>query len=176
MERIFQSTPNRVLMTHTVLLPGIQLRHFNTTCAVYVEGLQVLHGGCPVVVAQWQSTDCTGQVFWVQFPPTARLSLSPQRHLKSLFKNIYIHVYLQHHLSVSAMAVFAWLAEQAVMKEEWRCVSMGCGGLWPTFYGTPERPQWCANSLDTRIQVNEMVVTQHCLSEILVARNLYHLI
>ena len=28
-------------------------------------------GGCPVVVAQWQSAGCTSQVSWVQFPVTA---------------------------------------------------------------------------------------------------------
>ena len=30
-------------------------------------------GGCLVVVAQWQSTSCTSQVSWVQFPVTASL-------------------------------------------------------------------------------------------------------
>ena len=30
-------------------------------------------GSCPVVVAQWQSTGCATQVFWVQFPVTAGL-------------------------------------------------------------------------------------------------------
>ena len=41
----------------------------------------------------------------------------------------FLYIYLQHHLSVSAMAISAWLVEQAVMKGEWRCVSMGRGGL-----------------------------------------------
>ena len=30
-------------------------------------------GGCPVVVAQWQSTGCTSQVSWVRFPVAAGL-------------------------------------------------------------------------------------------------------
>ena len=30
-------------------------------------------GGCPVVVAQWQSTGCTSQVSWVRFPAAAGL-------------------------------------------------------------------------------------------------------
>ena len=30
-------------------------------------------GGCPVVMAQWQSTGYTSQVSWVQFPATAGL-------------------------------------------------------------------------------------------------------
>ena len=30
-------------------------------------------GGCPVVIAQWQSTGCTSQVSWVRFPATAGL-------------------------------------------------------------------------------------------------------
>ena len=30
-------------------------------------------GGCPVVVAQWQSTGCTNQVSWVPFPAAASL-------------------------------------------------------------------------------------------------------
>ena len=32
--------------------------------------------GCPVVVAQWQSTDCTSQVSWVRFPVTSGLFTS----------------------------------------------------------------------------------------------------
>ena len=63
------------------------------------------------------------------------------------------NVHLQNHLSVTAMVISAWLVEQAVTKEEWRCVSMGCGGLWAAVTGTPEKPQWCANSLDTRTRV-----------------------
>ena len=63
------------------------------------------------------------------------------------------NVHLQNHLSVTAMVISAWLVEQAVTKEEWRCVSMGCGGLWAAVTGTTEKPQWCANSLDTRTQV-----------------------
>ena len=30
-------------------------------------------GGCPVVVAEWQSTGCTSHVSWVRFPVTASL-------------------------------------------------------------------------------------------------------
>ena len=30
-------------------------------------------GGCPVVIAQWQSTGCTSQVSWVRFPAAAGL-------------------------------------------------------------------------------------------------------
>ena len=30
-------------------------------------------GGCPVVIAQWQSTGYTSQVSWVQFPAAASL-------------------------------------------------------------------------------------------------------
>ena len=75
-----------------------------------------------------------------------------------------LSAYLQSHLSVLALVVSAWLAEQAVMRGEWRCVSMECGGLWPTFYGTPERPQWCANSLDTRTRVSEMTQVFTALS------------
>ena len=35
MEKIFQSAPNEVLMAHTEWLPGVQLRHFRTTCEEY---------------------------------------------------------------------------------------------------------------------------------------------
>ena len=37
MERIFRSTPNRVLTPRTEWLPVVQLRHFSLTCAVYIE-------------------------------------------------------------------------------------------------------------------------------------------
>ena len=67
------------------------------------------------------------------------------------------YVYLQY-LSVLALAVFAWWVEQAVMRGEWRCASMECGGLWTIIHGTQEMPQWCANSLDTKTQVSEMHV------------------
>ena len=33
----------------------------------------VRDGGCPVVIAQWQSTGYTSQVSWVRFPVTAAL-------------------------------------------------------------------------------------------------------
>ena len=75
----------------------------------------------------------------------------------------FLYIYFQYHLSVTAMVISAWLVEQAVMRGEWRCVSMGCGGLWPTIDGTPERPQWCANNLDTRTQVSEMIQVYHSL-------------
>ena len=68
------------------------------------------------------------------------------------------YVYYLQYLSVLALAVFAWWVEQAVTRGEWRCVSMECGGLWTIIYGTLEKPQWCANSLDTKTQVSEMHV------------------
>ena len=33
-------------------------------------------------------------------------------------KQVFLYVYLQHHLSVSAMAISAWLVEQAGMRGE----------------------------------------------------------
>ena len=50
-------------------------------------------------------------------------------HLYNQASYLVFYVYLQSHLSVLALAVFAWWVEQAVMREEWRCVSMECGGL-----------------------------------------------
>ena len=44
-------------MAHTEWLPSVQLRHFVTTCTVRIVGA----GGCPVVVAQWQSTGSISQ-------------------------------------------------------------------------------------------------------------------
>ena len=75
----------------------------------------------------------------------------------TVYYTVMLHNNLQY-LSVLALAVFAWLVEQAVMRGEWRCVSMECGGLWTIIHGTREMPQWCANSLDTRTQVSEMHV------------------
>ena len=49
-------------------------------------------GGCPVVVAQWQSVGCTSQVFWVRFPATAGLSLS------SIF--VFIIPYNEPHCTI----------------------------------------------------------------------------
>ena len=42
------------------------------------------------------------------------------------------------------------------MRGEWRCVSMGCGGLCVVIGGTPGMLQWCANSLDTRTHVSDI--------------------
>ena len=36
---------------------------------------------------------------------------------------------------------------------------MECGELCVTVDGTSKMPQWCANSLDTRTQVNETFIT-----------------
>ena len=72
MERIFRSTPNGVLMTHIEWLPGVASEAFQShLCSTY-RGLCGA-GGCPVVVAQWQSTGCTSQVSWVRFPAAACL-------------------------------------------------------------------------------------------------------
>ena len=60
-----------VLTAHTEWLPGVQLRHFSPTYAVHIEDCGA--GGCPVVVAQWQSTGFTSQVSWVRFPAAAGL-------------------------------------------------------------------------------------------------------
>ena len=66
------TTLARVLMAHTEWLPGVWLRHFCTTLALHIEDCDGV-GGCPVVIAQWQSTDCTSQVSWVGFLATAIL-------------------------------------------------------------------------------------------------------
>ena len=72
MERIFRSTPNGVLTAHTEWLPGVATEAFQShLCSTY-RGLWGA-GGCPVVVAQWQSTGCTSQVSWVRFPAAAGL-------------------------------------------------------------------------------------------------------
>ena len=43
-------------------------------------------GGCPVVVAQWQSTGGSSQVSWVQFPVTTALFTFPLSPQLSLFQ------------------------------------------------------------------------------------------
>ena len=55
MEWIFQLTPNGVLTAHTEWLPGVRLRHFSTTCAVYTEGCGGwwLSGCCSSVAEHW---------------------------------------------------------------------------------------------------------------------------
>ena len=62
-----QSTPNR--------------RHILSIAARCETDVQyilriVRASGCPVVVAQWQSTGCTSQESWVQFPATVSFLLS----------------------------------------------------------------------------------------------------
>ena len=112
--------------------------------------------------------DCTYKAN-LNLPKDGKIIKFPHSDWQNIIiQSTFLCIYLQY-LSVSATAMSNWLAEQAVMKEEWRCVSMECGGLWPTLVGTPERLQWYANSLDTRTQVSEMAVIQHCLSEILIA-------
>ena len=50
-------------------LPGVRLRDFSTTCACSTQRI-VRVGGCPVVVAPWQSTGDSRQVF--KFPSNCR--------------------------------------------------------------------------------------------------------
>jgi len=69
-------------------------------------------------------------------------------------------VFLQSLPSVLAM-IFAWLVEQTLMRGEWRCVSMGCGGQFVVLVGTPEMLLWCANSLDTRTHVRFNLLSLH---------------
>ena len=52
-------------------LGGVQLRH-SVPPVQYIQRI-VRGGGCPVVVAQWQSTGCTSQVSWVWFLAAASL-------------------------------------------------------------------------------------------------------
>ena len=59
MERIFRLTPNGVLTAHTEWLPGVQLRH-SVPLVQYIQRI-VRAGGCPAVVAQWQSTGGSSQ-------------------------------------------------------------------------------------------------------------------
>ena len=79
MERIFQSTPNTVLMVHTEWLPGVWLRHFSTTCAVHIKE-DCGAGGCLVVVAQCRAlvaqTWCSGFDSW-RLPAFLLSSISP---------------------------------------------------------------------------------------------------
>ena len=49
-----------------------ELRQPDNICTAQA-GLIMGAGGCPVAVAQWQSTGCTSQVSWVRFPVTAGL-------------------------------------------------------------------------------------------------------
>ena len=53
-----------MLTTHTECPPGVLLRHFITTGAVYSYMRIVKAGGCLAVLAQ---ISCTSQVSWVQF-------------------------------------------------------------------------------------------------------------
>jgi len=80
---------------------------------------------------------------------------------------LYKHhcMYLQALPSVLAMVIFVWLVEQTLMRGEWRCVSMEYGELCVAVDGTPERLQWCANSLDTRTQVSLIKLCIYALIE-----------
>ena len=81
MERILRSTPNGVLTAHTCTewVPGVQLRHFSTTCAVHIEDYEGWWlSGCRSSV---ESTGGSSQVSWVQFSATAGLSTFLYFHL-----------------------------------------------------------------------------------------------
>ena len=54
-----RSTPNRVLTAHTEWLPAVRLRH-SVPPVQYIYRI-VRAGGCPAVVAQWQSTGGSSQ-------------------------------------------------------------------------------------------------------------------
>ena len=82
------TTLARVLMAHTEWLPGVWLRHFCTTLALHIEDCDGV-GGCPVVIAQWQSTDCTSQVSWVGFLATAILFHFPLSCL-NILENLFL--------------------------------------------------------------------------------------
>ena len=71
----FWLTPNWALTAHARWLPGVWLRYFSTTCAVHIEDCEgwTPEGGCPAVIAQWQSAGSTSQVSWVRFPTAAGL-------------------------------------------------------------------------------------------------------
>ena len=57
---------------------GVWLRHFSTTCTVHIEDCD---GWWYVVVAQWQNTGCTSQVYLVWFLLTASLCTFLYFHL-----------------------------------------------------------------------------------------------
>ena len=59
---------------------GLCCQVFCCCSSVAEHWLQIVRAhGCPVVIAQWQSTGYTSQVFWVQFPVAATLfSILPQ--------------------------------------------------------------------------------------------------
>ena len=49
------------------------------------------------------------------------------------------------------------------MRGEWRCVSMGCGGLCVVMVGTPEMLQWFANNLDSKAHVRLSVLYEYMI-------------
>ena len=68
-------------------------------------------GGCPVVIAQWQSTGCTSQVSWVQFSATAGLSLSlDHNHATSLVSFKWLSYYLLVFAVVGGVVAMAAMA------------------------------------------------------------------
>ena len=73
MERIFRSTPNKVLTAHTEWLPGVRLKHsVATTCAVHIEDCEGWwFFGCHGSVAEhWRLKP---EVSWVRLPVAASL-------------------------------------------------------------------------------------------------------
>ena len=95
-----QPSQSSTCTAQVVLLPGVQLRHFITTCAVHIEDCE--GWCCPIVVAQWQRTGCTSQVSWVWFQlgegvsNTRLQSQYSQRSWKGHFQwalnSVYAHV------------------------------------------------------------------------------------
>ena len=92
MGRIFRSTHNGVLTAHTKWLPGVRLRHFSTTCAVYIEDCEGWWlSGCHSSVAEyWQHKPGVLGLIPGGFQPFHFPLFSPQIHLISLYSNVRV--------------------------------------------------------------------------------------
>ena len=85
------------------------------------------------LLSPWQSFPLlyTAFVIWISGVPTIQGMLNNNyiHFVVHSTKTFFLYAQLQPHLSASPMGMFAWWVQQAVTKEEWRCVSMGCGEL-----------------------------------------------
>ena len=107
-------------------------------------------GGCLVVVAQWQNTDCTSQVSWIRFPVTVGLFTFCYFCINFL-KSAWSYS-LPHKLNI---LVDSWECQRMRLEYRipflyfaiWRCTLWkdSCSTAWPLYFNllpTPMVHMW----------------------------------
>ena len=92
MERLFRAT-NGVLTVHTEWLSGVRLRHLVPSVQYMYRIVRV--GGCPAIVAKWQSTGSSSQ----------RCPGFNSRQLPAFFAFLYSSI---HNIQVNLWLTWVW--------------------------------------------------------------------